>query len=236
MTYLTQIARDQHPRTRAEMIRCLFETVFFQEFKRTNFSDEFSMIEAENRARGLLDLSLRLEMLRQRQGDSPHLIDRDCMLAVSLATHFHAIEQELGTKPIACATLLRGMITSLSTLFSPVVGKLDVAFNLDGLELIPEQRRALTLIAHELAVSAIRRGFLYPYHGCLRLELQVGSADQVLLRVEDNGSGPDVHRSDLGAAIVSGLCKTLGAEWKRSRSALGGQMVELQFSARRCDH
>ena len=185
--------------------------------------------DASHRAKNLAQMcySLTSPSVRQAFG----LADPGVRLAIDALADAYAHLSEPGSEAevLPCTPILELIVASLVRLFSG--GRvIHLAMTLEPVFLAPIQRRALTLIASELVINALKYAFPASDTGLIELRL-IQENNGLRMCVIDNGVGLPMRMvPGSGSALVVKLAALLDAELEVRSAAAGrtGTVCELR--------
>ncbi len=148
-----------------------------------------------------------------------------------LAAIYHSLYAAPDMAILSCVEPLVGVMGGLVTLFGSTVGHVSITTKVSPLSLPVYKRRALVLIASELVIQALLRGFRGLHHGQIRVTLDSAGKREVRFLLDHDGISADIMPPATSFDITSALAALLGAEMVYRRSPSGGTSIELLFSA-----
>ncbi len=184
--------------------------------------------DALHRANNLAQMASALDSVSGRKalGGS---IEAAGVTARALARAYAELgARELAGTVVPCRPLLEAIVTRLVDVFRGD-RTIDLVLALADLDLPTEQRRALTLIASELVINALKYAFPEDSAGHLAVSL-TKTADGVELIVADTGSGlPTSCMAGSGGALLQKLASLLHGDI-RYLSTGDGLSVSVSFT------
>ncbi|TFL19721.1 PAS domain-containing protein [Jannaschia formosa] len=128
-----------------------------------------------------------------------------------------------------------GYVSRVASTVGALDGRRDIriSIDVDPVYMRSEPAAQLGLITSEILSNTLQHAFVGREEGMISVSLKQGGGDRVRLSVSDDGIGMSEDwpkTGNLGARIVSGLVRQLGAELKVA-SGSGGSVVLLDFDS-----
>ena len=184
--------------------------------------------DAIHRANNLAQMAIGLSRIEPtRFGlDANSLIAADAEALAAMYAELGSAADPLVALP--CGMMLERITTALVAMFGRGL-PIDLRLGVDDIDLMPDRRRAMILIASELLINALKYAFAGRGSGVIHVSL--GTRGEVCeLVVEDDGIGlTGTEPSGSGSGLVAAMTGLLDGHFERGGRLGGGARLSIIF-------